>query len=59
MRVSVEFKKWCDNMIKEKKDKTEKREEQLSGKRITELIPKHKDSQLMREDILNYSWSNK
>lgn len=59
MRVSVEFKKWCDNMIKEKKEKTEKREEQLSCKRITELIPRHKDSQLMREDILNYSWDKR
>lgn len=57
MRVSVEFKRWCENMIKE--TKTRKREEQLSGKRITELIPKHKDSLIMRDDILNYSWSNK
>lgn len=59
MRVSIEFKKWCDNMVKEKESRTNNRKEQLSGKRITELIPKHKDSLIMRDDILNYSWGNK
>lgn len=59
MRVSVEFKKWCDKMKQEKKEMTNEREEQLSDKRITELIPKHRDSITMKEDILNYSWGKR
>lgn len=56
MRVSKDFKSWCERIAEEKKLITDKREEQLSGRRITELIPKHKDSLIMRDDILNYAW---
>jgi len=56
MRVSVEFKKWCDEMIQEKKQTTNDKNEYLSGQRITKLIPRHLNSQEIREDILNFSW---
>lgn len=59
MRVSVDFKKWCDKMKEEKQAITTNKNELLSGKRITELIPKHTLSQNIKEDILNYSWSGK
>ena len=59
MRVSVDFKKWVDKMKEEKKEITTDKEEQLSDKKITELIPRHTLSPVLKEDIINYAWGNK
>jgi hypothetical protein len=59
MRVSKKFKKWCDDMKEEKRTTTNNKNEYLSDKRITELIPKHKDSTTMKNDILLFNWGDK
>lgn len=58
MRVSKDFKDWCERM-KQKKDKiTDDREEKLSDRKITWLIPKHRESKTIENDLLNFIWKD-
>jgi hypothetical protein len=58
MRVSKDFKEWCDKMKKEKSEITENKEEQLSDRKITWLLPKHRESLTIRNDLLNFVWKD-
>jgi len=60
MRVSIEFKRWCEKMKELKKQQTQNREEWLSDSKITKLITKHREiTPLLEAEILNFSWGGK
>jgi hypothetical protein len=60
MRVSKDFRDWCKKMKEVKKQQTKNKNEYLSDKRITELIPKHAEiTPILESEILNYVWGRR